>query len=65
MAETFNQRLELLTQKFIDNAVVDITTDLQAGRMTHEDYKFATGRIHGLNTAKLLLNNALKQCQQN
>lgn len=63
-AETFNQRLEQLAQQYINSGVVDLTTTIAAGKLTHEDYKYTAGKIAGLNLAKEFLAAALVKCQQ-
>ena len=59
MAETFNQKLELLAQKRIDEAIASHTTSVIAGNMTERNYMRATGMIAGLLEAKILIGEAL------
>lgn len=65
MAETFNDRLEKLAQKYFDTAIEQHKENMAAGGLTLEGYKLAAGRVQGLRAAKEMLDNALSEIKKN
>jgi hypothetical protein len=64
-AQTFNQALELETSKRIDEAVCAAKNTLAAGQLPdHATYKYHAGTIAGLEKAKELLMDALRDMQR-
>lgn len=57
-ALTFNERFSIRLDKMLDEAIEKEKEILAAGKLMHEDYKFHSGQIQGLRTAKKLVVDA-------
>lgn len=66
MAETFNDRLEKLAQRRIDEAIAAEVDKMKGGMLPdYAAYKRASGVIAGLEQAKVMLDEALTECKKN
>jgi hypothetical protein len=63
--ETFNDRLEKLLDKRLDEVIKTSTDTVAAGGLKdHADYRYHAGRIAGMRVAKELLSQALSDIQK-
>lgn len=64
-AQTFNQALEAETVKRIDSAIAAAKDTLAAGQLPdHATYKYHAGTVAGLQSAKEILQEALRDIQR-
>jgi|GEM_PF-4758369 len=63
--QTYNQRLEDIAKKKLDAGIIAIQQAMGAGLLKdHAEYKYQAGILKGLDNAKELLAEALKECQK-
>lgn len=63
--QTFNMRLEDVAQKRLDAGIQSIKDTMGAGMIKdHAEYKYQAGLLAGLDRAKLILRDALAECQK-
>lgn len=62
---SFDERLEVLTSRYIDQMIADTSQTLLAGQLqSHADYRYQCGIIEGLRRAKELVAGALTDIQK-
>jgi len=62
---SFDERIEVMTQIYVDKMIADTMTTLAAGQLqSHADYRYHCGIIEGLRRSKELLANALEAIQK-
>lgn len=66
MAETFNDKLEQLANKRLDDSIEAEKDTMSSGALKdYADYKKHAGIIAGMRIAKEILAKALSDCQKN
>lgn len=64
MAQTFNEAIEITTQKRLDSAIETERNAICTGQMTQEQYKYRCGVIKGMENAKAILLEAKDDLQK-
>ena len=64
-AQTFNQKVALRAMELIDQAVAQHTVSIVAGQISEAQYRRLTGVIAGLHEAATLVQQALKDVENN
>ena len=61
----FDERIEVMTQRYVDKMIEDTLTTMAAGQLqSHADYRYQCGIIEGLRRSKELMAQALTVIQK-